>query len=32
MQCSQEISKVYPDIEWFKLCDIDFVESLFENI
>tara|TARA_B100001027_G_scaffold126917_1_gene87671 strand:+ start:165 stop:719 length:555 start_codon:yes stop_codon:yes gene_type:complete len=32
MDCSQEVHRNFPDIEWFKDCEIDFVESLFENI
>ena len=31
-ECSKKISQVYPEIEWFKVCEMDFVESLFENI
>ena len=32
LQCSKKISSVYPEIEWFRVCEIEFVESLFENI
>ena len=32
MDCSQEVHRNFPDIEWFKDCEIEFVESLFENI
>ena len=30
--CSQKISSEYPEIEWFKICEMEFIESLFENI
>ncbi|MAW48646.1 MAG: hypothetical protein CMQ85_00860 [Gammaproteobacteria bacterium] len=32
LDCSNKISSVYPEIEWFKSCEIEFVESIFENI
>lgn len=28
----QKISSVYPEIEWFRVCEIEFIESIFENI
>ena len=30
--CTKKISSVYPEIEWFRVCEIEFVEGLFENI
>ncbi len=32
LECSEKISSEYPEIEWFKVCEIEFIESLFENI
>lgn len=32
IDCSKELYKKFPDIEWFKDCETEFVESLFENI
>tara|TARA_B110000003_G_scaffold103041_1_gene105272 strand:+ start:613 stop:1161 length:549 start_codon:yes stop_codon:yes gene_type:complete len=32
LDCSKKISSKYPEIEWFRVCEIEFVESLFENI
>tara|TARA_B110000003_G_scaffold223863_1_gene224364 strand:+ start:115 stop:669 length:555 start_codon:yes stop_codon:yes gene_type:complete len=32
MECSKEVHRRFPDIEWFKDCEIEFTESLFENI
>ena len=31
-ECSKKISSVYPEIEWFRVCEIEFIESIFENI
>lgn len=32
LDCSKKIATTYPEIEWFKTCDKEFIESLFENI
>ena len=32
LDCSKKISSKYPEIEWFRVCEIEFIESLFENI
>ena len=32
LECAKKISEFYPEIEWFKDCEIDFTHSLFENI
>ena len=32
LECAKKISESYPEIEWFKDCEIDFTQSLFENI
>ena len=32
LDCSKKISDNYPEIEWFRNCEIEFVQSLFENI
>ncbi len=32
LDCSKKISIIYPEIEWFKTCEMEFTESLFENI
>ena len=32
VECSKEVHRRFPDIEWFKDCEIEFTESLFENI
>ena len=32
LECAKKISESYPEIEWFKDCEIDFTHSLFENI
>ena len=32
LDCSKKISQKHSGIEWFDTCEIEFVESLFENI
>lgn len=32
LDCAKKISSEYPEIEWFRVCEIEFIESLFENI
>jgi len=32
IDCSKKISIIYPELEWFKNCEIEFIKSLFENI
>ena len=29
LDCSKKIATIYPEIEWFKTCDKEFIESLF---